>query len=98
MITVAVYELDMDKGRERLVGTLSSDGKSIILSDPSNFILQRIVEEPARDGPAGWLDPSDPDDFLRRLHRVYKSAYLCVTKPLASGETDAAGNPVDDGL
>lgn len=68
---VDVYELDT------LIGSLSYDGRQIVLDPPGDGVLKLILDEPVLTA-QGVFDKSQPEAFLDALPKQYRGAYLRV--------------------
>lgn len=79
MISVTVHAIDY--GEEKVVGTISWNGRGYQLSDPQSAVLHNILGRRSIRGQGGKiLTKDDPEEFLAALHLNYRSPYLSVTK------------------
>lgn len=60
-------------------GLVESDARSALMSDLSQYLVQRLAKRDAKDqgGPFGWLGEFDNEDvveFVRELRTAYRTA------------------------
>lgn len=72
---VHVYQIE--KGRDKAVGTISWNGISYSMDPSDSQLLHRIIDIPIYIG-GKMLTKRDGEDFLSNLYRQYGSAYLRV--------------------
>lgn len=77
---VEIY--DIENSTDHKAGTIHWDGNSFSTEPPDNVLLKNILDSKVfnEESVEMTLSKSDPEGFLRNLHRKYRSPYLRASK------------------
>jgi len=83
-LTVEIRELS-GNGEDRLAGTLTWDGATLLLNPEDSPLLRGIVERiPAGVTSAPFFARTDPARWLQELYKILKSPYLRASRAVTT--------------